>query len=88
MDRRRVHPASTRDTSPPGAVAALARVAGIPSERAADLLAHYGSLRALRGIDGATLRTGHSLTSRQAARLIDAFALAACLIVEPAAVHA
>jgi len=76
------HPGAAND-----AVTTLARVANMPPNEAARLLARYGSLRALRGIDASTLRVGHGLTARQATRLSDAFALAACLIAEPAAVR-
>lgn len=67
---------------PPAAVI-LARTAGIAPAKAAALLAHHGSLDALRRVDATTLHTGHGLTQRQVKRLHATLELATSLLVEP-----
>lgn len=70
--------------TPPTTVAAtLARVLGIAPTIATQMLAHHGSLGALRRVDPATLRASHGLTPRQTMRLYDALELAMSLLVEP-----
>ncbi len=65
------------------ASALLARAIGIEGTTAACLLADHSSLRALRHVDAATLRTRHGLTQRQITHLHDALDLAAGLLIEP-----
>lgn len=76
-----------RYAQPPAASAplasTLARVTGIAPAIAVDLLAHHGSLGALRRVDASTLFTAHGLTRHQARRLRDALDLATSLLVEP-----
>lgn len=63
--------------------ALLARVAGISPIAGQRLLAHYGSLGALRRVEVSTLCAAHGLTERQATHLRDALDLATGLVVEP-----